>query len=143
MQAARSGSAPTSNVLIDAAAELRQLEYAQRLKDRARNRMSREGCSTGRVLFEAAVAGGTQALDAGPAGLKPGAVADIVALAPGHVALDGRKGDRILDNWIFSARTPAIDAVYVRGVKRVEGGRHYRRDEIRARFQKTMQRLLV
>ena len=60
------GIGTDSNVLVDVAGELRQLEYAQRLGDRARNRMSVEGKSTGRTLFDAAIAGGTKALAAAP-----------------------------------------------------------------------------
>jgi formimidoylglutamate deiminase len=136
------GIGSDSNVLVDVAGELRQLEYAQRLGDRARNRMSVEGKSTGRTLFDAAVAGGTKALACGTGGIAPGASADIVSLRPDHVALHDRHGDRILDAWIFAAREPAIDCVWVRGAKQVEAGRHVRRDDIRKRFDKVMHRLL-
>jgi formiminoglutamate deiminase len=136
------GIGTDSNVLVDVASELRQLEYAQRLGDRARNRMSVEGKSTGRTLFDATVAGGTKALAVTPSGLTPGASADIVSLRSDHVALQDRHADRILDAWIFAAREPAVDCVWVRGVKQVSAGRHIRRDEIRKRFDKVMHRLL-
>ena len=59
----RFGIGTDSNIQIDAAAELRQLEYGQRLTRRARNVMaSPAGNSTGRQLFERALAGGAQAL---------------------------------------------------------------------------------
>lgn len=137
------GIGTDSNVSVDAAGELRQLEYAQRLGDRARNRLSVEGKSTGRTLFDAAVAGGARALACGPAGLTPGASADIVSLRSDHVVLYDRRGDRILDAWIFAAREPAIDCVWVRGEKQVSDGRHHRRDEIRKRFDSVMHRLLT
>ena len=137
------GIGTDSNVLVDFAGELRQLEYAQRLGDRARNRMSVEGKSTGRTLFDAALAGGTKALAAAPGGLTPGASADIVSLRSDHVALQDRKGDRILDGWIFAAREPAVDCVWVRGVKRVANGSHIHRDDIRQRFDKAMRRLFA
>jgi hypothetical protein len=53
------GTVPTS--AIGVADELRQLEYAQRLANRSRNVMAESG-STGRQLFETALAGGSQAL---------------------------------------------------------------------------------
>jgi formiminoglutamate deiminase len=137
------GIGTDSNVLVDPAAELRQLEYALRLRDRARNRMSLEGKSTGRTLFDAAVAGGAKALGQPHSGIAVAAAADIVSLRANHVALEGRRSDRILDAWIFSARDPAVDCVWVRGVKQVSGGRHAGRDEIRARFDTTMRRLLA
>ena len=59
----RFGVGTDSNIQIDAAAELRQLEYEQRLARRARNVMTmQEGESTGRRLFASALAGGAQAL---------------------------------------------------------------------------------
>ncbi len=137
------GIGTDSNVLIDPAAELRQLEYAQRLRDRARNRMSTDGKSTGRTLFERAVAGGNKALGQPAAGLVPGAAADIVSLRPDDRALEGRNGDRILDAWIFAARDCAVDCVWVRGVKQVADGRHLRRDAVRKRFDNVMRRLLA
>ena len=53
------GSAPIRIFLIDAAQELRTLEYSQRLAGRARNCMAcGDGRSTGRALFECALEGG-------------------------------------------------------------------------------------
>ena len=51
------GIGSDSHVLIGVADELRQLEYSQRLRHRARNVMAgEEGRSTGRALYEAALA---------------------------------------------------------------------------------------
>ena len=59
----RFGIGTDSNIQIDAAAELRQLEYAQRLARRARNVMTlQEGESTGRRLLASALAAGARAL---------------------------------------------------------------------------------
>ena len=56
------GIGSDSNVQLGPAAELRQLEYGQRLHHRGRNLLaSHEGQSTGRRLFDAALAGGAQA----------------------------------------------------------------------------------
>jgi formiminoglutamate deiminase len=137
------GIGTDSNVLVDPAAELRQLEYAQRLRDRARNRMNVAGKSTGRTLFDAAVAGGAKALGQKASGLVPGAPADIASLRRDNVMLGGRAGDRILDAWIFAARESAIDCVWARGEKQVADGRHRRREAVRARFKKVMRRLLA
>ena len=136
------GIGSDSNVWIDASAELRQLEYAQRLGDHARNRISVSGKSTGRTLFDAAVDGGARALTADRAGIAVGASADIVSLKSSQIAIEGRVGDRILDAWIFTAREPVIDCVWVRGEMLVEEGRHRRRNDIRRRFGKVMQKLL-
>ena len=59
------GVGSDSNVLISLAEELRLLEYGQRLRDRSRNVLAAgAGQSTGRALFDAALAGGAQALGA-------------------------------------------------------------------------------
>ncbi len=142
-QGGRFGIGTDSNVLVDVGAELRQLEYAQRLRDRARNRMDVEGKSTGRTLFDGAVDGGARALGRGPAGLAVGASADIVSLRSDHIMLEGRTGDRILDAWIFAAKDAGVDCVWVHGVKRVAGGRHVCREAITDKFRKVMRRLLA
>jgi formimidoylglutamate deiminase len=130
-----------SNILIGVADELRQLEYSQRLRDRSRNVMAKDGGSTGRALFEAALAGGAAALGAGPAEIKAGAVADIITLDPDHRALVGRSGDALLDGWIFAAGNEAIDCVFARGELLVSNGRHRGREAIRKRFDQAMARL--
>ena len=132
-----------SNVRIDAAEELRTLEYTQRLTHRRRNVLAhgRER-STGRRLLEAAVAGGAQALGCDRRGLIAGADADIVSLDTTHDSLLCRRGDAILDSWIFAARVPAIDCVWRYGRKVVSAGRHIRRDAITARYRRALASLL-
>ena len=133
----RFGVGSDSNVLIGLPDELRQLEYSQRLARRARNVLAAPGGSTGRALFDGALAGGAAALGA-EAGLAAGASADIVSLAPRHAL--PLSGDLLLDGWIF-AGSAAVDCVWTGGRKRVEGGRHVDGDAVRARFSAVMQRL--
>lgn len=122
-----------SHVQIDAAGELRLLEYAQRLVCRSRSVLAAgEGRSTGRSLFDTALTGGAQALGVSVAGLCPGASADIVALQADHPSLAGRKGDFLLDGWIFGGAR--IDRVWRRGREVVRGGRHVSGDAIRERY---------
>jgi formimidoylglutamate deiminase len=138
------GIGSDSHVLIGVADELRQLEYSQRLHHRARNVMAgREGRSTGRVLYEAALLGGTRALGEVEAGLAEGAPADMLALDAGHPALVGRSGDAILDAFVFSARGSMVDCVWRAGAKLVEGGRHRHSEAVLARFRGVMARLLA
>jgi formimidoylglutamate deiminase len=132
----RFGVGSDSNVLIDAAEELRLLEYAQRLQHRARNVFaSQDGASTGAALFRAALAGGMQALGAGE-------TADLVSLDLDHPALTGRKEDALLDAWIFAARAGAIDCVWRQGRKVVRHGRHRARDEIVERYRLAVAKML-
>ncbi len=137
----RYGVGTDSNVRIDAAEELRLLEYSQRLALRARNVLAMsEGRSTGATLFAGALKGGAQALGA-PLGLEVGAPADIVALDATHPSLAGKTGDAILDAWIFGAAGQTVDAVWRRGVKLVDGGIHRDRAAARRRFAAVLAKL--
>lgn len=140
----RFGVGSDSNVLIDAAEELRLLEYGQRLARRTRNVMATEaGRSTGGDLYRAALAGGAQALGADGGGLRVGAPADIVSLDASHPALIGREGDAILDSFVFAARRDVIGGVWRAGRKVVSNGRHHRRDEITARYRQALEKVLA
>jgi formiminoglutamate deiminase len=129
------GIGSDSNVLIDAAEELRTLEYAQRLTRRARNVLARApGGSTGGELIRAAVSGGAQALGVA-GGLRRGRAADFVTLDRAHSAMVGRDGDALLDSLVFAGRHGAIDGVWRGGRQVVSGGRHHARDAILARYR--------
>jgi formimidoylglutamate deiminase len=134
------GVGSDSNVEIGAAAELKQLEYAQRLRDRARNISALSVGSTGRALYQRALAGGAQALDRQSGALRPGATADFVSLRADHPTLAGRSGDEILDAWIFAIGNPLVDCVWSGGRKLVADGRHAAREPIAARYSATMRR---
>lgn len=129
------GIGSDSNVLIDAAEELRSMEYAQRLAHRARNVLGRRDIpSTGRVLFDGALAGGGRALGWPATGLVGGAPADFMTLDPTHPSLVARRGDALLDGFIFAARR-MVDGVWRRGRRVVSGGRHVVRDAVVARYR--------
>ena len=68
----RYGIGTDSNVSIGVAAELRQLEYAQRLRERERNVCAPPGASCGRTMLEAIWSGGAQALRRNSGRLAPG-----------------------------------------------------------------------
>ncbi|MCX8997235.1 formimidoylglutamate deiminase [Rhizobiaceae bacterium BDR2-2] len=133
------GVGSDSNVLIGLGDELRQLEYSQRLEQRARNVIAPANASTGRALFDGALAGGNRALSS-DAGLREGAAADLVSLdLSSHPWL---AGDAILDHLIF-AGTPKPDCVWTNGIRQVSAGHHRNRDRIEARFRETMRALLA
>lgn len=133
----RFGVGSDSNVLIGLPDELRQYEYSQRLAQRARNVLAAPGGSTGRALFDGALAGGAAALGA-PACLVAGNAADFVSLAPRHGLV--LAGDGLLDSWIF-ANGATVDCVWVNGRRQVEGGRHVAREAVGRRFAETMRAL--
>ena len=116
---------------IRVADELRQLEYSQRLRDRARNVIGADDSrSTGRVLFEGAVRGGAQALGVAGAGIAVGARADFFSLSGDATAFAHRRDDALLDSWIFAGGNDCIDGVWRAGRKLVSSGEHKARDEI-------------
>ncbi|MFD2183022.1 formimidoylglutamate deiminase [Rhodoplanes azumiensis] len=140
----RFGVGTDSNIDIDPAGELRQLEYAQRLAHRARNVMATaEGESTGRRLLSEVLAGGAQAL-AQPAGaIAPGCRADLVVLDTTHPDLAAVASDRVLDTFLFVAGREAVATVMAGGAIVVEGGRHRGREAITARYGATLKRILA
>ncbi|MGC4108413.1 MAG: formimidoylglutamate deiminase [Thermomicrobiales bacterium] len=143
-QGGRYGVGTDSNVLIGAAAELRQLEYAQRLRARERNVLAGRHRSTGRSLVDAALAGGTQAL-CGPntlSGLTVGGPAEFVTLDASNVPPVGADaGDAILDAWIFAGLARVAD-VWVHGQRVVTGGRHHRREAIAGAYRRVIAELV-
>ena len=141
-RAALSAWGSDSNVEIGLGAELRLLEYGQRLRLRARNVMGAPGISTGRALFEGALKGGAQALQAS-VGLEVGVSADFVTLKPQHADWPMPEGDAILDPLIFAPGSLPVDCVMVRGRALVEGGRHIARAAIARRYVATMRKLLA
>jgi len=137
----RFGIGTDSNVLIDFAEELRLLEYGQRLVHRERNVLhGADARSTGRSLFERALEGGSHATGERTGRLAAGYVADMVALSDRPPSMQQRRGDALLDSWIF-AGARAVDSVWTAGRKVICQGRHVARDAIAARFSTALQEL--
>jgi formimidoylglutamate deiminase len=133
-----------SNVTVDAAGELRLLEYGQRLTHRQRNVLATPGgSSTGRVLFERAHAGGAQSLGAPDSGLVVGAPAELVSLDTSATPFVATKPDEWLDHWIFAARRPMVDCVWRAGRKLVQGGRHIHAEQIERRYREVLRKLIA
>jgi formiminoglutamate deiminase len=129
------GVGSDSNVRIDLPEELRLLEYGQRLVRQIRNVAAPgPGRSTGRALFDGALAGGAQALGT-VAGIELGASADLVSLEADH------DGDRALDQVIF-AQGRIVD-VWCRGEKMVSAGQHKKREAVSQRYRATLKKLLA
>jgi formiminoglutamate deiminase len=137
------GVGSDSNVLISLGEELRLLEYGQRLSLRMRNVMAAGADrSTGRDLFDAALAGGARATGV-PGGLAVGSPADIVSLDAGHPALVARGGDDIVDSFIFAGAHGLVSGVWRGGIRLVSDGVHRERAAVAARYRQTLERLLA
>ncbi|NBY69808.1 MAG: formimidoylglutamate deiminase [Betaproteobacteria bacterium] len=119
--------------------ELRLLEYGARLSSRKRNvsllHQNSLG-STGQVLFENALQGGTQAAGLPLAGIALGQRADLVEINFESDALLGVPAERLIDALIFSTPSTSFDNVFVAG-KKVE----HKVTQWRTDFLKTMAEL--
>ena len=138
----RFGIGSDSNVCSSPVEELRWLEYVRRLETRARNvTETRVGASVAAGLYTRALAGGAQALGRGASAIAPGAGADLVVLDTGHPSLVGKRGDTILDAWLFSGNCTPVRDVMVGGQWVVRDGVHRAQQHIADRFARVMRRL--
>ncbi|NWG25205.1 MAG: formimidoylglutamate deiminase [Pseudorhodoplanes sp.] len=138
----RVGVGTDSNIQIDAAAELRQLEYSQRLKHRGRNLLAdREGQSVGRILYEKTLAGGAQAMGRKIGKLEAGHRADIVVLDGAHPDLAAAREDLWLDAYVFAGGRRLVKDVVVGGTHAVRDRRHTGHDRIVRRYRDVLARL--
>jgi formiminoglutamate deiminase len=129
------GVGSDSNVLIDAAEELRLLEYGQRLTLQQRAVLDAD------ALYRKACVGGAQALATPSDELRAGVPASLISLDGGHPSLAGAPPDEILSRWIFAAGRAAVDCVWRGGRKLVEHGRHMRREPILERYRHALESL--
>jgi formimidoylglutamate deiminase len=127
-----------SNIRIGLAEELRTLDHSQRLRDRSRAALATAELSTGRRLFDAVCAGGAQAAGRDSGGIAAGKWADLLVLDQGHIDLEGRSGDTILDAYIFAGDDCMVREVWSAGRHQVRDGRHVARDGIVAAYRRTL-----
>ena len=138
----RWGVGSDSHVSVSPTADLRMLEYSQRLTMHERNVAGgREMHSTGRALLEGAWAGGAQACGRRLGAIRPGFRADLVVLDTDHPALAGRDDDQLLDAWIFSGEDTPVRDVMVGGAWEVEEGRHRRQEEVATAYRAVARRV--
>jgi formimidoylglutamate deiminase len=130
-----------SNIRISLAEELRQLEYSQRLRDRARAVLAHPGGSTARRLYDAALSGGARALGRTSGRIALGQLADLVALDETDPDLIGRTDDSVLDTWVFATGDRLVLDVWSAGRHVVRNGKHVERQAILSAYRKTMARL--
>ncbi|MBS0395680.1 MAG: formimidoylglutamate deiminase, partial [Proteobacteria bacterium] len=132
------GVGTDSHYSATVAAELRMLECGQRLAHHRRNVLAVDAAGwrshSGRRLFDLALAGGSQSLGRGPAGLVAGAVADLVVLDPGASTLLGHGPDTVLDAWILGGDENPVWEVMSAGRWVVRDGRHANERAVGRRF---------
>lgn len=132
------GIGSDSNIRISLSEELRTLEYSQRLRDKCRASVATSEKSTGRVLFDAAVTGGAQAIGRNAGAIVEGRYADLISLDTSATDLEDRAGDEILDAYIFAGDDRMVSDVWSAGRHVVQDGKHVKGEEIRNRYRQTM-----
>ncbi|MFO1397445.1 MAG: formimidoylglutamate deiminase [Burkholderiales bacterium] len=138
----RFGVGSDSNTEISPFAELRQLEWSQRMRARRRNVLATsDRLSLGTSLWLAAAAGGAQAL-AQPVGtIAAGARADLVVLDTRDPALAEQAADDVLDAAIFGPCRHPVRDVLRGGRYIVRDGHHAREESVFARYRAALARL--
>jgi formimidoylglutamate deiminase len=136
-----------SHISVDAAEEIRLLEYCARLSNKMRGRLGDENCSpVGTNLWKRAALGGAQSLGRKTGFLQIGQKADIVVLDNDTAITTGRKHDNLLNSFIFSNQNGAAN----RPIKHVlvsghEANIHQPQDNdntIYQAYKKTMAKLM-
>ncbi len=129
------GIGSDSHASVDAAEELRLLEYGQRLARRQRN------VGIADEMWNAAVAGGAQAAARPVAGLVAGQQADFLVLA--DAMLDGLTPAQQLATHVFASHgRHAVRETWVAGHRLVHNGRHAEAEAAERGFLAARARLL-
>ena len=138
----RWGIGSDSHVSLSPIEELRWLEYGQRLRER-RRALATAGRSesTGLALWQAAVAGGAQALGRRTGALAPRHRADLLVLDPNAASLYRRERDALIDSFVFASETTAVRDVMVGGRWVVRERRHAAEHRIAANFRRALDRI--
>lgn len=130
-----------SNIRISLVEELRTLEYSQRLLNHQRSVFATSDKSTGRSLFDAVCNGGAQAAGRQCGAIRSGLWADLLSLDADHVDLISKRGDTLLDGWIFAGSDDLVCDVWSAGRHLVQEGTHVNREKIEMRYRQVLARL--
>ena len=139
----RFGIGSDSHVGVSPIEELRWLEYGQRLSSLRRLVAASEAePHCGARLWNAALAGGAQALGRPIGRIAAGHRADLIRIDSEHPVLAGRRDDQLLDSLVFSGNANPIRDVMVGGRWVVRAGRHHERERIAEAYRRTIAKLM-
>ncbi len=143
-QPGRFGIGTDSHVEVSVCAELRLLEYAQRLALGARSVLASSAQpSTGLRLYVDAAGGGARALGIEAGRIAPACRADLVVLDPGHPALWNKSPEQAIDAWVFAGDASCVRDVMVGGEWRIRERRHASEDALAGRYRAAQAALLA
>lgn len=112
-----------SQVCLSPLAELRLLEYGQRLTSQQRNRLH-DGREVGDTIYQMAATAGARAAAQATGALEVGRRADFVVLDSGQPMLAGCTPEQITSCWLFAGDDDWVDEVWVAGRRVIADGRH-------------------
>jgi formimidoylglutamate deiminase len=142
-QGGRLGIGSDSHVSVSVAEELRWLEYGQRLRDQKRNRLYRsDQALIGRTLYDAALAGGAQALGQPIGALAVGMRADLLVLDGNDPYISSADRDDVLNRWIFAGGDRQVRDVMVAGRWVIREGQHAAQAQTAQAFTRLLRQLL-
>ncbi len=125
------------NVRIDPVAELRWLEFGQRLADGARARLADAG-GLGGPLWSRCAAGGAASLRLPVGALEPGAFADLVVVDERRAPWLGQDGPAVLDALVTGASREDFGDAYVGGRRVARGGEPALSDELARTYREVI-----
>ena len=134
------GIGTDSNVNISQALEYRTLEYSQRLENRARQQLARNGV-LGRTILEESCRGGSTAAGNSSGEIREGSWASMVELDGHDDSIAGLDGDTILDMWMFSGSDRLVRNVWSAGRHVVRDGQHVAREAVKRRYSRVVRRI--
>ncbi|MEX3897094.1 formimidoylglutamate deiminase [Paraburkholderia sp. BR10954] len=140
----RIGVGSDSHIGVDWRAELRLLEYGQRLTRRQRNVLaSAQAPHVADRLYAAALDGGARATGRAVGALQPGHRADWLVLDAAHSSIAEHEREAWLSGVVFCEHgdTPIRD-VYAGGIKVVDDRRHRDEERAYARYRAALAELL-
>lgn len=139
------GVGSDSNTSISWQAELRLLEYGQRLTYQQRNLLATPSePMVADFLFDKAVKGGAQASGRQIGALQVGHQADFVVLNPEHPHILGIQPKYWLSELVFNELPdPSISDVFIGGQRIIKGRHHPEEIDAYQNYQKTLAQLLT
>lgn len=141
----RIGIGSDSHICVDWRAELRLLEYGQRLLSQQRNVLaSSKQPFVADYLFDTCARGGAQASGRASGQLSPGYQADLMVIDLEHPSLAGLDSQHWLSALVFSERAQAnpIRDVFVSGKACIRDGHHPQEEVALAAYQQALSSLL-
>ncbi len=132
-----------SHIRVSPWAELRLLEYAQRLQTEERNVMATDERSTGSTLLAAVMQGGRLACGRPIGRLAVGSRGDFLVLDDSQPGLIGRSQQSLVDSLVFCGDTRMIRDVWVAGKPVIQSGRHVEEDTVTETFRQRIGPLIT